>query len=173
MASFIRQRNRRQLVPLVSFLFLAGAVYQSRFHAVEYWDPKPILVSTNDAGEIVIAKKGEIDLSDGKIHKFIYRQGANEARFFIVTTPTKGLTVTLDACAICQPDGYGQGEGTVICYYCKTLIPLDTVGKPGGCNPVPVRFAEEENRVVIDGISILNAWNDTVQSTARIKGGGK
>ena len=79
----------------------------------------------------------------------------------------------LDACAICKPDGYGQAEGTVICYYCKTLIPLETVGKPGGCNPVPVPFTEKADGVVIDGMTLINSWGATVQATARVKEGGK
>ena len=79
----------------------------------------------------------------------------------------------LDACAICKPDGYGQAEGTVICYYCKTLIPLETVGKPGGCNPVPMAFTVKEDGVHIDGMTLINTWGNTVQSTTRIKEGGK
>ena len=91
----------------------------------------------------------------------------------MLLTSAGKLTVDLDACAICKPDGYGQAEGTVICYYCKTLIPLDTVGKPGGCNPVPISFSEKGGAVHIDGISLINTWNSTVQSTASKKEGGK
>jgi uncharacterized membrane protein len=81
--------------------------------------------------------------------------------------------VDLDACAICKPDGYGQAEGTVICYYCVTLIPLETVGKPGGCNPVPIPFTETDDAVHIDGLTLINEWGNTVQATTRIKEGGK
>lgn len=94
-------------------------------------------------------------------------------RFFVLMTPGGKLTVDLDACAICKPDGYGQTEGMVICYYCKTLIPLDTVGKPGGCNPVPVPFTESKDGVHIDAVSLVNNWTRTVQSTTRIKENGK
>ena len=83
------------------------------------------------------------------------------------------MTVDLDACAICKPDGYGQAEGSVICYYCKTLIPLETVGKPGGCNPVPVAFTVKGDSVVIDGMTLINSWGATVQATTRVKEGGK
>lgn len=34
-------------------------------------------------------------------------------RFFLLMTPDGKLTVDLDACAICKPDGYGQAEGIV------------------------------------------------------------
>jgi hypothetical protein len=173
MAAAIRTRRFRLVVPGITILVLAGAGYQSRFPAVEYWDPKPIVISAAPSGEIVIPLKGEADLKDGMLHKYLFSQGGREARFFVLLAPTGHLTVDLDACAICKPDGYGQTEGTIICYYCKTLIPLDTVGKPGGCNPVPIPFTEKKDGVHIDGLTLINTWSTTVQSTARAKEGSK
>jgi len=172
-AAAIRMRRLRLVIPAMAVIICGCAVYKSRFPTVEYWDPKPLVISANPSGEIVIPKKGEIDLEDGKLHKYLYKQGGKEVRFFILKTPDGGLTVDLDACAICKPDGYGQAEGTVICYYCKTLIPLETVGKPGGCNPVPMAFTVKADGVHIDGLSLVNTWSSTVQSTTRIKEGGK
>jgi hypothetical protein len=125
----------------------------------------------NASGLIVIPKKGEIDLEDGKLHKYQIRHRGREARFMILSAPDGHLTVTLDACAICKPDGYGQAQGAVLCYYCKTLIPLETVGKPGGCNPVPVPFEIGANGVTLDAMTILNRWSETVTTTSRIKVG--
>jgi uncharacterized membrane protein len=173
LAAAIRERRFRLVVPLLALLVFAAAAYRGSFPSVEYWDPKPLPVLANPAGEIFIPRKGEIDLEDGKLHKYLFKQGGKEARFFVLLTPTGQLTVDLDACAICKPDGYGQAEGTVYCYYCKTLIPLDTVGKPGGCNPVPVPFTEKEDGVHIDGMTMINIWSTTVQATTGTKGGGK
>jgi hypothetical protein len=173
LAAAIRTQRYRLVIPAVAVVALAAAAYQSSFPSVEYWDPKPLTVTATPAGEILIPKKGEVDLQDGKLHKYLYKQGGNKVRFFVLMTPDGKLTVDLDACAICKPDGYGQAEGTVICYYCKTLIPLDTVGKPGGCNPVPVLFTEREDGVHIEGLGLVNSWTRTVQATTRIKEGGK
>jgi uncharacterized membrane protein len=60
-----------------------------------------------------------------------------------------------------------------MCYYCVTLIPLETVGKTGGCNPVPVPFTEKADGVVIDGTTLLNSWGATVKATVRTKEVGK
>jgi hypothetical protein len=171
LAAAMRDRNLRMVIPALSLVVFAAAAYQSCYPSVEYWDPKPVLVSANAAGEILIPKKGEINLEDGKLHKYLYRQGGNEARFFVLLTPAGKLTVDLDACAICKPDGYGQAEGTVICYYCKTLIPLDTVGKPGGCNPVPMAYTDKDGAVHINGVTLINDWTRTVQSTTKKEGG--
>jgi uncharacterized membrane protein len=173
LASAIRIKRYRLVIPAITVVTLAAAAYQSRFPNVEYWDPKPLVVTATPAGEIIIPKKGEVDLEDGKLHKYLYKQGGKEARFFVIMTPDGKLTVDLDACAICKPDGYGQAEGMVICYYCMTLIPLDTVGKPGGCNPVPVPFTEREDGVHIDGITLISSWTRTVQATARVTEVGK
>lgn len=173
LAAAIRARRYRLVIPLLALVIFGSAAYQSRFPNVEYWDPKPVPVSASPAGEIFIPKKGDVNLEDGKLHKYLFKQGEREARFFILMTPAGQLTVDLDACAICKPDGYGQTEGTVICYYCKTLIPLETVGKPGGCNPVPVPFTEKTDGVVIDGLTLIKSWSTTVQATARVKEGGK
>lgn len=172
LASAINARRTLLIAPLLSLACFAGAAYQSSFPSVEYWDPKPLPVTADQAGVIVIPKKGEIDLLDGKLHKYLFKQGNREARFFVLMTPDGQLTVDLDACAICKPDGYGQAEGSVICYYCKTLIPLETVGKPGGCNPVPVQFKQQADTVVIDSMTLINSWSTTVQATARVKGEG-
>ena len=173
LAAAIGARRCRLVIPVLSVVIFAAGAYQSRFPSVEYWDPKPLPVSANQAGEIFIPKKGEIDLEDGKLHKYLFKQGEREARFFVLMTPAGQLTVDLDACSICKPNGYGQAEGTVICYYCVTLIPLETVGKPGGCNPVPVPFTEKADGVAIDGITLLNIWGATVKTTARAKEEGK
>jgi len=173
LAAAIMERRFRLVIPMISLVVFAGAAYQSRFPNVEYWDPKPIPVTATAAGEIIIPKKGDFDLEDGKLHKFLFKQGGKEARFFVLMGPNGQLTVDLDACAICKPDGYGQAEGTVICYYCKTLIPLETVGKPGGCNPVPISFSDRDDGVHIDGLTLINEWSNTVQSTTKVKEGGK
>ena len=173
LAAHMRERRWRLAVPCAAVLLLAAAVWQSRFPDVEYWDPKPLPVVAGPAGAIFIPTKGEVDLEDGKMHKFVFRQEGREARFLVLMTPEGRLTLTLDACAICKPEGYGQAEGSVICFYCKTLIPLDTVGKPGGCNPVPVPFAVRENGVSVDAETLLSSWANTAQATVRVKGEGK
>jgi len=170
-ASAIRQRRRLLVVPLFSAVVLAWSMYRSLYPGVQYWDPVPVAVAASAAGEIEIpVSQGEIDLRDGRLHKFTYARGGRTIRFFVLNRHD-ALTVALDACAICPPEGYGQGEGTVICYYCKTLIPQETVGLPGGCNPVPVPFASAGPTLRISAMQLVNLWDSTVQSTLKNAGG--
>lgn len=170
-AAALRERRRLLIMPALAALLLAFSVYRSLFPDVLYWDPAPIAVEATPAGEIDIPlKQGELDLRDGKLHKFSYSQGSTLVRFFVLDRGDAAVVV-LDACAICAPDGYGQGEGAVLCYYCKTLIPLETVGRPGGCNPVPVPFTHSDQVLRISALQLVNLWNSTVQTTTKSAGG--
>lgn len=166
MAGYIRRRRHQQAAPLLAAAVLSLAVYQSRFPRVDYWDPAPVKVTADAGGKILIPEKGEPDIVDGRMHKFVYSREGVEARFFVLAKGDGEYAVTLDACSICKPQGYGQGESALICYYCKTLIPLETVGRPGGCNPVPLPFRREKGGVVIDAPLLLRSWGETVQATA-------
>ncbi|HEY5974646.1 MAG TPA: DUF2318 domain-containing protein, partial [Geobacteraceae bacterium] len=164
-AAALHRRRRLLIIPAIASLVLAWSVYHSLFPHTQFWDPAPVAVEASAAGEIDLPlKQGEIDLRDGRLHKFSYARGNSVVRF-IVLNREDSLVVVLDACAICPPEGYGQGDGTVICHYCKTLIPLETVGLPGGCNPVPVTFTTDGASVRIPSLQLTNLWDSTVQTT--------
>jgi uncharacterized membrane protein len=172
-AAALRERRGLLIMPAAAALLLVFSVYRSLSPDVLYWDPAPIAVAATPAGDIAIPlKQGELDLRDGKLHKFSYSQGSTLVRFFVLDRGDAVVAV-LDACAICAPDGYGQGEGSVLCYYCKTLIPLETVGRPGGCNPVPVPFTSNDQALRISAQQLVNLWNSTVQATTKKNTRGK
>lgn len=171
LAGYLRERRNRLIVPWFALLLLLAAVYKSQSPSVEYWDPKPLPVAASPDGELFIPLAADsYDLKDGRLHKFLYQEGATTVRFFVLKKGSGRLTVTLDACSICQPEGYGQAEGTLICYYCKTLIPLETVGEPGGCNPVPVPFKEGVDGVRITAAELVNGWRSSVQGAKKVPG---
>jgi uncharacterized membrane protein len=170
LASHVSARRKQLLAPVCGLLLFGLALYRGLNPAVEYWDPKPQRVSAGSSGIIAIPIKGEqYDLADGKLRKFI----ASPVRFFVLKKGDGTYTAALDACAICKPDGYGQGDGTVICYYCKTLIPLETVGLPGGCNPVPVRFHVENGFILIATSELRSAWFTSVLGARVIPESGR
>ena len=78
--------------------------------------------------------------------------------------PDGMLAVTLDACEICPPDGYGQQEGFVVCIYCMTPIPYDTLGRPGGCNPIPLAAEITDTEVRVSLEEIRSKWRALVDS---------
>jgi hypothetical protein len=57
--------------------------------------------------------------------------------------------VGLDACDICGPSGYYQRGNQIVCKLCDVVINIATIGFPGGCNPVPLRFSIARSSMII------------------------
>jgi hypothetical protein len=120
--------------------------------------PKPVV---EDKGVIVLPLTDPtMDLLDGRLHKFTIAREGEAVTFLVIKKPGGGLSVCLDACEICPPDGYGQSEGEVTCIYCMTPIPVGTLGKPGGCNPIPLEAAVSGKDIRIDVSEIDRKWRD-------------
>jgi uncharacterized membrane protein len=66
------------------------------------------------------------------------------------------LQTCADACEICGDQGYYQMGDEVICRNCTAPIPPHTLGRSGGCNPIPIAARLEGDRLRI-GASELEA----------------
>jgi uncharacterized membrane protein len=100
------------------------------------------------------------------MRKYVWSYAGHLVPFFTVRRPDGSLAVALDLCEICQPKGYAQmGRGYVFCKYCKTPIPADTVGQPGGCNPVPLpEAAAKGSLLVVPRAALLAAWEKRLKA---------
>jgi uncharacterized membrane protein len=90
------------------------------------------------------------DVSDGNLHRFLVDDDGVHVRFIVIQKANKSLAVALDACSICGTQGYLQKGAQVICRNCASEIVLDTIGTPGGCNPVPLQSHIDGSTLVID-----------------------
>ena len=87
-------------------------------------------------------------LADGRMHFFEAHLQSGSVRFFSIQVA--GLVYTsLDACEICGPKGYFMQGSAVVCRNCTSPIALSSLGRGGGCNPVPVSFRREGTSVVV------------------------
>ncbi len=80
---------------------------------------------------------------DGKLHRFAYiSKDKKEVRFFLINRFKDKLApvAVFDACAICGDMGYIKDGDNLICISCNVRIYLASVGKPGGCNPIPFEY---------------------------------
>jgi len=155
-------RDERILKSLPLFLFVLiifGAWFAQTGETTETLynpSPKPLVAS---GGKAVIPLQGPaVDLRDGALHKFLLSINGEEVRLLVMKKSDGTLAVCLDACEICPPDGYGQGPGHVVCLYCKTPIPLDSLGTPGGCNPIPLRALVTDKDVQVEVSEIAEKW---------------
>jgi len=73
-----------------------------------------------------------------------------EVRFFVYRKPDNKVVALFDACEICGAQGFYKGQnGGVVCKNCVAPINPQTVGQPGGCNPIPLKATESGDTLVI------------------------
>lgn len=160
--------RRKKSVPVVFFIIVIIMFYFSgRGETISrLYNPKPLPV-IEDKGQIIIPLTDpSMNLFDGRLHKFSFVKGEDVINMLIVKKPDGTLSVCLDACEICLPEGYGQTEGYVTCIYCMTPIPIETLGRPGGCNPIPIKTEITEKDVRIDVQEVLLKWGDVKTGTS-------
>ena len=119
-----------------------------------YWDQvasQPPRLS--EAKPVILEKDGKVHIPieqvrDGKLHRFVWVADDGKAvRFFVINRyPDKlRLGVVFDACLLCGDQGYVMEGNQVICVACGVHIFIPSIGKAGGCNPVPVEDWQTDN----------------------------
>jgi high-affinity iron transporter len=88
-------------------------------------------------------------VSDGDLHRFSVRENGAELRFLLYQKPDGKVVAVFDACQICGPVGFFKGPNGLVCKNCSAPINPQSVGTPGGCNPVPLQSASASGSVVI------------------------
>ena len=96
----------------------------------------------------VVATDGQVrfaaaDLADGRMHFYETEFPAGKVRFFAIRAGDKTYTC-FDACEICGDVGYFLESGHAVCRNCTSPIPLNSLGRTGGCNPIPIAAREAD-----------------------------
>ncbi len=102
----------------------------------------------------VVAKDGLVRLpvpakDDAVLHRYALDVDGVPVRFFLLRTSDGKLRTAVDACEICGAYGYVQEGTQVICLNCTAEINPLSIGKPGGCNPIPLEAEIGATEVVI------------------------
>ena len=108
------------------------------------YDPTPVPVPFQETIRIPLR-----ELNGQRMAKYTVNVDGADIRFFIVRSQDGRVAVAFDACAICPPKGYFLDGEQVICRNCDAPIAFDTIGTPGGCNPVPLKAVIEGDQVII------------------------
>lgn len=123
-----------------------------------YWDyvaSQPPRLS--EAIEVKLDSKEQIHIpieqvKDGKLHRFVWVASDGKAvRFFVINRSSKklSLAVVFDACILCGDDGYIMENDQVVCISCGVRMFIPSIGKPGGCNPVPINNWQQTDTHII------------------------
>jgi FTR1 family protein len=139
-----RERLWMASVYVCSFIFIvmvtAGFIYEKSASALS---PATAVSFVN--GQVAVPLN---QVYDGDLHRYEARVGEVEVRFWIYQKPDGKIATLFDACEICGPVGFYKGPNGIVCKNCAAPINPQSVGMPGGCNPVPLK-AEVTNDAVI------------------------
>ena len=105
------------------------------------------------------------DFADQKMRRYAYFYGDKKIVFLAIMKPDGSLATTLDECEICRPSswntkaiGYAQRGKNMVCKYCVTPITVETMGEPGGCNPIPFDSESDDNYIYIPLKNLIESW---------------
>jgi len=128
-----------------SFVFIvlvtAEFIYAKSVSALS---PATHVSFTNGSVSIPLA-----EVSDGDLHRFEAREGGTEVRFLLYEKPDGKVVAVFDACEICGPVGFFRGPNGLVCKNCASPINSQSVGTPGGCNPLPLQSKTNRDAIVI------------------------
>jgi FTR1 family protein len=108
------------------------------------FDPPRMIDPVGGEVRLPVAAFGE-----GTLQRFGVRVPKGVVRFFVVEYEPGAPVVSFDACEICGPSGYVQEGHRLICLNCAADIVPSTVGRGGGCNPIPLPSRIEGGDLVI------------------------
>lgn len=89
------------------------------------------------------------DLYDGDLHRFVANENGVDIRFWLYQKPDGKIATLFDACEICGPVGFYKNSSGVVCKNCAAPINPQSVGMPGGCNPIPLQATMTADAVII------------------------
>jgi high-affinity iron transporter len=129
------------LLVTAEFIYAKGASQLS---------PATPVTFTNGALTIPLSQ-----VSDGDLHRYIAREQDTDVRFLLYKKPDGKVVAVFDSCQICGPVGFFKGPDGVVCKNCAAPINPQSVGNPGGCNPVPLHSSSTADSIVIQEADLM------------------
>lgn len=154
--AFMRSNSRAVAIVVFSAAVVwSGTLIAEHIQSEALLDPVPQPVTNDGKGFVIIPLESMMgDTIPSQMRKYSYSAEGKTIVFMVIKKQDGAITVALDMCLICQPRGYAQIDSlNLLCKYCKTPIPVSTVGVPGGCNPIPVQGAmvkEQKLRIPVE-----------------------
>jgi high-affinity iron transporter len=100
---------------------------------------------TGAPNEVRVPTRG---LDDGHLHRFGVSIDGTVVRIIVLKSRGK-LIPAFDACVVCGARGYVERKSRLVCLNCAADINTATLGVGGGCNPIPLKYREEGDALVI------------------------
>jgi uncharacterized membrane protein len=140
-----RERRWAVLVCVTAFVFITTITAE-----VIYAEGPPPLSQATEVnfvnGKATISTK---DLPQGELQRYSTNVNGTKVRFLLYRKPDGKIASVFDACQICGGIGFYKGTNGIICKNCAAPVNPQSVGQPGGCNPIPLQSTQDGDSVVI------------------------
>jgi high-affinity iron transporter len=102
-----------------------------------------------------------------KLERFVVEIDGHPVRFIAVPVDSQGnIATAFDACVICGPRGYYQDSGGLFCLHCASVINPASIGRSGGCNPIPLASHVEGKDLVLAAADLAAGARTFATATA-------
>ena len=147
-ATWSARRERMWMISVLtfSFIFIALITAAEFVYAKSAGNLSPATEVTFAHGRLSIPVA---QVADGDLHRFQATENGTAIRFWLYQKPDGKVATVFDACEICGSVGFYKGPNGVVCSNCTAPINPQTVGKAGGCNPVPLKATQTADAVII------------------------
>lgn len=140
-----RERMWMAAVYTSSLLFIMAVTAQFIYaKSASALSPAAELTFTNHEVHVPVAQ-----VSDGDLHRYSVQINGTEVRFWLYKKPDGKIASLFDACEICGPVGFYKSGNGIVCKNCAAPINPQSVGEPGGCNPIPLKASATGENIVI------------------------
>jgi high-affinity iron transporter len=147
MQEFTQRRERlwSNLVVGFAFLFIVAVTLEFVYtKSVTALSPATQVVFDN--GRAVVSTR---DLHEGDLQRYSADVSGVKVRFLLYRKPDNKVAAIFDACQICGSVGFYKANIGIVCKNCAAPINPQSIGQPGGCNPIPLPSTPEGDAVVI------------------------
>ncbi len=151
-ATWSARRERLWMVSVYASSFVFIVLVTAEFiyaKSVSALSPSTEVTFVN--GQVAIPLQ---QLYDGDLHRYQAKENGVEVRFWLFQKPDGKIATVLDACEICGSLGFYKRQNSVICKNCAGPILPQSVGTPGGCNPIPVQAQVTADSVIVQEADI-------------------
>jgi FTR1 family protein len=91
------------------------------------------------------AKIPVADLQSGDLHRYSVNIDGTDVRFLLFRKAADKVEAVFDACQICGSMGFYKTGHGIACKNCASPVNPESVGQPGGCNPIPLQSIQEKD----------------------------
>jgi high-affinity iron transporter len=153
MARWSARRERLWMASVYATAFLFILLVTAEFiYAKSVTSLSPATPVSFQNGELSIPLA---QVSDGDLHRFVVQEHGVEVRFLLYQKPDNKVVAIFDSCEICGPVGFFKGPNGIVCKNCAAPINSQSVGTPGGCNPIPLKSSATSDAIVIQESDLL------------------